>query len=79
MEINFCFKKQNKFFLANYPPDGYRNHGSDLLTNSTIMLGDKKQSAKVAVIHEWSYLMLEIENRPNMEVNYEYLLYLESK
>ena len=43
------------------------------------MLSDKKQSAKVAVIHEWSYLMLEIENRPNMEVNYEYLLYLESK
>ena len=43
------------------------------------MLGDKKQSAKVAVIHEWSYLMLEIENRPNMEVNYEYLLYLGSK
>ena len=43
------------------------------------MLSDKKQSAKGAVIHEWSYLMLEIENRPNMEVNYEYLLYLESK
>ena len=43
------------------------------------MLSDKKQSAKVAVIHEWSYLMLEIENRPNMEVNYEYFIWRASE
>lgn len=60
--------------------DIYKNYGSYLPPNSTIVLSEKKpSSAKVANAHVWSYLMLKIENMPNREVNCQCLLYLESK
>ena len=41
--------------------------------------GAKKTLAKVAGTHKWGYLIPNIENRANLEVNCLGLLYLQSK
>lgn len=66
------------FMVFKNTPTEYKIHGSDLPTNSTIILSKKNSSTNVTDTEEQSNLMLKIENRQNL-VNCQCLLYLESK